>query len=151
LESLPNVGGEIACSSQTLSLGQLDYSNMLPAGYMAKRVRKRPDWLAATQVIDIYSVSSCHSENFADYIPYWKHNGYWFFDSPKLARLQHAGKLAFALADGQDFLGIIPVERDRRVRAFFVIVIIVFILVEGSLSVRAAIDSQFNWVRWFLS
>jgi hypothetical protein len=56
---------------------------MIPVGYMAKRVLRKPDWLPAPQVIDIYSVSNCHSENFADYIPYWKHNGYWFFDSPE--------------------------------------------------------------------
>lgn len=53
---------------------------------MAKRVRKRPDWLKATQVIDIYSISSCTSEDFADYIEYWKHNGFWLFDSPSVIR-----------------------------------------------------------------
>ena len=31
---------------------------MIPVGYMAKRVCKKPDWLQATQVIDIYSVFS---------------------------------------------------------------------------------------------
>lgn len=34
--------------------------------------------------MDVYSVSGCISEDFADYIPYWKHNGYWLFDSPEL-------------------------------------------------------------------
>ncbi|MGA2022144.1 MAG: hypothetical protein ABSH02_16245 [Candidatus Sulfotelmatobacter sp.] len=53
---------------------------------MAKRVIKRPDWLKAPHVIDIYSVSNCQSENFADYIPFWKHNGYWLFDSPEIIR-----------------------------------------------------------------
>ena len=57
---------------------------MIPVGYMAKLVRKKPDWLQAPQVEDIYSVSSCSCQNFADYIPYWKHNGYWFFDSPEI-------------------------------------------------------------------
>jgi hypothetical protein len=57
---------------------------MIPAGYMAKRIYKRPDWLKAPKVIDIYSVSACQSENFADYIPFWKHNGFWFFDSPEI-------------------------------------------------------------------
>jgi hypothetical protein len=57
---------------------------MIPAGYMAKRVHSKPDWLEAPQVIDIYSVSNCQSEDFADYIPYWRHNGYWFFDSPEI-------------------------------------------------------------------
>lgn len=59
---------------------------MIPVGYMAKRVCKKPDWLQATQVIDIYSVSGCVSEDFADYINYWKHNGYWLFDSPAVIR-----------------------------------------------------------------
>jgi hypothetical protein len=30
------------------------------------------------------NVSSCFSEDFTDYINYWKHNGYWFFDSPEI-------------------------------------------------------------------
>jgi hypothetical protein len=59
---------------------------MIPAGYLAKRVHKKPDWLQAPQVIDIYSVSDCVSEDFADYIPFWKHNGYWFFDSPEIMK-----------------------------------------------------------------
>ncbi len=78
---------------------------MIPAGYMAKRVYKKADWPKqegkrawlegkgkhsflelAPQVVDIYSVSGCISENFADYIPYWKHNGYWLFDSPTIIR-----------------------------------------------------------------
>ena len=57
---------------------------MIPVGYMAKRVVLRPDWLPAEQVVDIYSVSGCVSDDFANYIPYWKHNGYWFFDSPRI-------------------------------------------------------------------
>jgi hypothetical protein len=57
---------------------------MIPAGYMAKRVSLKPDWLKAAQVVDIFSVSSCLSKDFADYIKYWKHNGYWLFDSPEI-------------------------------------------------------------------
>lgn len=57
---------------------------MVPAGYMAKRVVRRPDWLRASSVSSIYSVSRCIAENFADYINFWKHNGYWFFDSPEI-------------------------------------------------------------------
>jgi hypothetical protein len=59
---------------------------MMPVGYMAKRVCKRPDYLRAPSVIDIYSVSGCVSEDFADYIVWWKHNGYWLFDSPEIIR-----------------------------------------------------------------
>jgi hypothetical protein len=57
---------------------------MIPAGYMAKRVSLRPEWIKAERVADIYSVSGCVSKDFADYIKYWKHNGYWFFDSPEI-------------------------------------------------------------------
>jgi hypothetical protein len=59
---------------------------MVPVGYMAKHVRTKPDWLKAPQVKDIYSVSNCVSEDFADYISLWKHNGYWFFDTPEVIR-----------------------------------------------------------------
>jgi hypothetical protein len=59
---------------------------MIIVGYMAKRVSKRTDWLNANHVTDIYSVSDCVSEDFADYVNYWKHNGYWFFDSPEVIR-----------------------------------------------------------------
>jgi len=57
---------------------------MVAAGYMAKRVVERPNWLGAQRVSSIYSVSGCVSENFADYVRFWKHNGYWFFDSPEI-------------------------------------------------------------------
>jgi len=55
---------------------------MIPVGYMAKRVRSCPEWLPSERIVDVYSVSNCISDAFADYIGYWKHNGYWFFDSP---------------------------------------------------------------------
>lgn len=57
---------------------------MLPAGHMAKRVVKKPDCLKISGIEDIYSVSGCLSKNFADYINFWKHNGYWLFDSPEV-------------------------------------------------------------------
>lgn len=58
--------------------------DMIPVGYMAKRVLTRPEWIKAERVKDIYSVSGCISKDFVDYIKYWKHNGYWFFDSPQI-------------------------------------------------------------------
>ena len=61
-------------------------SHMIPAGYMAKNVSKRPDWLKSDDVADIYSLSTCMSNNFADYIKYWKHNGFWLFDSPEIIK-----------------------------------------------------------------
>jgi hypothetical protein len=57
---------------------------MIPAGYMAKNVMLKPGWLKADQVTDIYSVSVCMSSNFLDYTDYWKHNSFWFFDSPEV-------------------------------------------------------------------
>lgn len=57
---------------------------MLPVGYMRKKVARNPDWLRVGSVADIHSVSGCVSENFADYIQFWKHNGYWLFDSPSI-------------------------------------------------------------------
>jgi hypothetical protein len=55
---------------------------MRPLGYLYKRVEPKPEWLLAPQVVDVYSLSSCVSKNFADYVKYWKHNGFWLFDSP---------------------------------------------------------------------
>ena len=51
---------------------------------MAKKVANKPDWLKAPLVTDVYSVSGCISEDFADYIEYCKHNGYRLFDSPEI-------------------------------------------------------------------
>ena len=59
---------------------------MIPAGYMAKRVAKRTDWLKANQVEDIYSVSDCVSGRFSSNDNDWGHNGFWLFDSPGVIR-----------------------------------------------------------------
>jgi hypothetical protein len=55
---------------------------MIPAGYMLKHVLPRPSWIKTAAVSDIFSVSSCCSKDFADYIKYWRHNGYWLFNRP---------------------------------------------------------------------
>ena len=61
---------------------------VLPAGFMAKQVSRKPAWLAASAVEDIYSVSHCISKAFCEYIPQWKHNGYWLFnDIPTLQQV----------------------------------------------------------------
>ena len=60
---------------------------MLPLGYMAKRIVTRPEWLKADRVEEILSLSSCSSEDFADWINYWRHNGYWLFDSPSVIQV----------------------------------------------------------------
>lgn len=59
---------------------------MIELGYMAKQISPRPDWLGAPNVRSVYSVANCVSNDFCDYIHYWKHNGFWFFDSPGLIR-----------------------------------------------------------------
>ena len=51
---------------------------------MYKGIARPPDWLGAPSVIDIYSASECISKNFCDYINYWKHNGFWLFNSPSV-------------------------------------------------------------------
>ena len=61
---------------------------MRALGYMYKRVEARPQWLEPAKVDDIYSLSGCISEYFADYIPLWKHNG---FLAIRLARNHQAG------------------------------------------------------------
>jgi hypothetical protein len=57
---------------------------MILVGYMAKRVSEGREFLHVPSVVDVYSVSSCISDDFADYINFWKHNGYWLFDSPEI-------------------------------------------------------------------
>lgn len=66
---------------------------MIPAGFMLKTVSQCPDWLNVPNVVDVCSVSSCISDYFANYIVFWAHNEWWFFDSPEiimnLARENH--------------------------------------------------------------
>lgn len=71
---------------------------MIPAGYMAKTVSNRPDWLEENIVKDIYSLSGCISSDFADYINDWKHNGFWLFDSPQIIK-QLAGEKGIDLKE----------------------------------------------------
>ena len=71
---------------------------MVPAGYLAKRVAKRPDFLLAPQVTDIYSVSGCISEMFDNYFDHWKHNGFWLFDTPEVIK-------SIAVEDSIDLAG----------------------------------------------
>lgn len=50
---------------------------------MAKRVQK-PKGLEVEGVTDVYSVSGCVNDDFAEYIEFWKHNKFWLFDSPRI-------------------------------------------------------------------
>ena len=91
---------------------------MRPLGYMYKRVEPRPEWLAAPGVRDIYSLSGCISEEFADYIPFWKHNGFWLFDSP--AKLQKVAEENAISLDGLKLFYYEAYEKeyDREKRAW---------------------------------
>lgn|SRR5579872_1597165 len=68
---------------------------MVPAGYLAKRI-EMPKGFDVPSVRDICSVSGCVNQDFADYIQYWKHNGYWLFDSPEAIR-QLASEVSVSL------------------------------------------------------
>ncbi len=57
---------------------------MIPVGYLAKRSCEKPKTLELQGVVDVFSVGNCVNDDFADYINYWKHNGYWLFDSPEI-------------------------------------------------------------------
>lgn len=57
---------------------------MIDLGYMAKRIVTKPDGFDAPNVQAIYAVSNCLSADFCDFVQHWQHNGYWFFDSPRL-------------------------------------------------------------------
>ena len=59
---------------------------MIPVGYMYKKIAivADLDWFQSDSVKDIYSVSGCVSSDFCDYINYWKHNKFWFFDTPAI-------------------------------------------------------------------
>lgn len=70
---------------------------MIDLGYIAKRIKAvDKNWLPQSSrspnVVSVWSVSNCISEDFCDYSAYWKHNGYWFFDTP--AALQEVANQA---------------------------------------------------------
>ena len=57
---------------------------MIPVGYMLKEVTiPAPALVSASDVKAVYSLSNCVSSDFADYIPLWKHNGWWLFNTQK--------------------------------------------------------------------
>jgi hypothetical protein len=70
---------------------------MFPVGYMAKRVAKNPERLKAPPVTEVFSVSSHVSDDFADYINYWKHDGYWLFDTPEMIQTRSRVRIGFSL------------------------------------------------------
>src|SRR5579863_260906 len=68
-------------------------------------------------------------------------------DDVEGVRLRHAGELALAVTDGQRVRGIVPLQGNRRVRAFFVVVIVVLVLVEREVAVGAGINPEFDGIR----
>lgn len=59
---------------------------MIPIGYLAKHVAPAFEALRRVGVEDLYSLSGCLSKDFIDYVPFWRHNGYWLFDTPATIR-----------------------------------------------------------------
>jgi hypothetical protein len=57
---------------------------------LAKRTEGSSGWNKPPQVLDAYSVNDCVNDNFADFVDYWKHSCWWFFDSPEV--IQKWGK-----------------------------------------------------------
>lgn len=58
---------------------------MIAGGYLYKQVASRPDWLGKPgRPQNIFSMSGCISPDFADYIGFWRHNGFFLFDRPEI-------------------------------------------------------------------
>lgn len=55
---------------------------LIPAGYMAKKIRSNEGEIPEQSVVDIYSVSECISVSFCAYRKYRRHNGYDLFNTP---------------------------------------------------------------------
>ena len=74
---------------------------MRPIGYMYKRV-ETPEGFDLPGISDVYSLGACVNDDFADYIDFWKHNGYFLFDSPEIMRAL-ADENAISLAGARLF------------------------------------------------
>jgi hypothetical protein len=59
---------------------------MIDAGFFARRVPPRPEWLRAEAVREICSVSTCVSEGAPGWIERWRHNGCGWFNTIADAR-----------------------------------------------------------------
>src|SRR5947207_3224208 len=62
------------------------------------------------------------------------------------AIFQHARKLSLAFADRQGLTFIVPMQRDGRVGALFIVVIVVLVFIEGKVSICARVDSQLHGI-----
>lgn len=91
---------------------------MIDIGYTAKRITLEPKGFNTTRVLSVWSVSNCLSHDFCDYIDFWKHNGYWFFDSPAAIR-EVAAEAEACLADTQlIYLRAHPKQYDAERRSW---------------------------------
>lgn len=50
-------------------------------GYFPKQIELRPEWLKASGVMDICSVSECVSQGPQDWIQLWRHNEWWLYST----------------------------------------------------------------------
>ncbi len=55
---------------------------MIPMGYLYKKVASGLNWRSMPGVKDCFALSGCISPPFADYLHFWRHNGYYLFDQP---------------------------------------------------------------------
>ena len=58
-----------------------ELSKLIDSGYFAKRVLPRPDWISASHVREICSVSNCISQPPEDWLNPWLHNELGWFNS----------------------------------------------------------------------
>src|ERR1017187_7316610 len=72
-------------------------------------------------------------------------------DDVETAFLQHAGKRAFSVLNGEPVVGVIPVKSNGGMDALFIIVIVVLVFIQREASIRAGIDAQFNGIGRFFS
>lgn len=91
---------------------------MIPAGYLLKRVAVRPEWLRDAAIDDVYSLSNCISVAFADYIRYWRHNGYWLFDSPAIVETLAAEERIDLAGSTLFYYEVYPAEFDEATKSW---------------------------------
>jgi hypothetical protein len=66
-------------------------------------------------------------------------------DDVKDTLLGHTGILPLAISDGESLCGLIPANRNERMGAFLVVVIVAFVFVKVEAAIGSAIDAQLDW------
>lgn len=98
-------------------------------GYFPKRTASRPEWLQASTVREICSVSECISRGPADWVEKWLHNPLGFYDSEELGwQVVGPDRAGFAMyaykayplefADGEVNPWDVPVELQLQLSEF---------------------------------